>query len=589
MADLKPAKALEWQNNAHFPLVIMGIFFGLFMHAPHISSRSGVGIDLTFNLASWIPVSFLIGLSLLRIGQTNTLKYSDLSLLLGACCAMLFIPLLNPASTSFWDNLELWGVMAGLVLLLALQQWRFTEREMDYLLLLVLAGASLQAIHAWWDYLGLSFQAFSLIQGEGRRPLGVFGQPNVMASFLATGLALSAFLLGRFRDGPRHWRGAWLLLYPLFSLSLLVVLSSRTGWIASLGVLILLLPWLRSRLDRGLLWYWLASCLLGLVLGLVCIWATGASQNVLRKLSVDAARTTIYPQVTRLALEKPLVGWGYGQFEGSYNLRTAEWYAAGEADTAGFHNLSHPHNELLYRWVEGGIVALAALLMAAFLVLRAIFRCQDRFLRLALLGLLFPVILHSQTEMPFLSSVPHWVVFIILLFVVDGYAGQAKQVASPLEFAPKVFGLLIPLITTLFMVSAIHTGAVLARFERTFEADVSSLEGLINPAIWMDRLYWNLNYGMLATAVVEQRPDLALPYIEWANATIEQRPRAGYMSLLVIAYKVLGDMEAAEAAEKQARFRYPHYDFNFEVRGPEQFAELFPPQARPMIIDDETP
>lgn len=77
------------------------------------------------------------------------------------------------------------------------------------------------------------------------RPYGIFQQPNVMASFLATGLAISGYLLARQPHTKYlHWRHKLVILYaaPVLTIPLLVVLASRTGWLGSILALALLLP-----------------------------------------------------------------------------------------------------------------------------------------------------------------------------------------------------------------------------------------------------------------------------------------------------------------------------------------------------------
>ncbi|RND24832.1 ligase, partial [Vibrio cholerae] len=80
---------------------------------------------------------------------------------------------------------------------------------------------------------------------EANRPYGIFQQPNVMASFLATGLVLSGYLLAR---QPEKYDSRWSkigILYatPLLTAPLLVVLASRTGWLASLLSIALVAPY----------------------------------------------------------------------------------------------------------------------------------------------------------------------------------------------------------------------------------------------------------------------------------------------------------------------------------------------------------
>ncbi|MGR5542648.1 pilin glycosylation ligase domain-containing protein, partial [Vibrio campbellii] len=77
------------------------------------------------------------------------------------------------------------------------------------------------------------------------RPYGIFQQPNVMASFLATGLVISGYLLAR-KNNKYSSLGDTAILYltPIMTTPLLVVLSSRTGWLGALIGALLIIPYL---------------------------------------------------------------------------------------------------------------------------------------------------------------------------------------------------------------------------------------------------------------------------------------------------------------------------------------------------------
>jgi O-antigen polymerase len=76
---------------------------------------------------------------------------------------------------------------------------------------------------------------------------------------------------------------------------------------------------------------------------------------------------------------------------------------------------------------------------------------------------------------------------------------------------------------------------------------------------------WDMNFGLLALAVYQNRPELAVNYIEWAPQVIKRKPRAGYYQFLVVAYKVIGDDVSAARIQEEAEFRFPDLDFNFDL------------------------
>ena len=87
----------------------------------------------------------------------------------------------------------------------------------------------------------------------------------------------------------------------------------------------------------------------------------------------DDIRSTLYKQGLDMLIEKPFTGYGYGNFESSYILYTARQHALNENYPSGLPALDHPHNELLYWGVEGGLLPIIGITLAAGLVLFRIY------------------------------------------------------------------------------------------------------------------------------------------------------------------------------------------------------------------------
>ena len=69
---------------------------------------------------------------------------------------------------------------------------------------------------------------------------------------------------------------------------------------------------------------------------------------------------------------------------------------------------------------------------------------------LALLALIFPILLHSQLELPFYSSVSHWLVFLILLWLIDSYAVKQGEHFNAIECAKRFLAVLGDIFTADF-------------------------------------------------------------------------------------------------------------------------------------------
>ena len=85
---------------------------------------------------------------------------------------------------------------------------------------------------------------------QANRPYGIFQQPNVMASFMATGLSLAIWL--ELRGDANPWLKGLRYGVILITSLLLVILQSRVGQLGGMMALLLLSAQLgRERLLAG--------------------------------------------------------------------------------------------------------------------------------------------------------------------------------------------------------------------------------------------------------------------------------------------------------------------------------------------------
>ncbi|HEB4995567.1 TPA: pilin glycosylation ligase domain-containing protein, partial [Aeromonas hydrophila subsp. hydrophila] len=168
--------ALYWPLGMHF-----------FMHNP-----GGAGLYLPFNAWGWIFASLVIGLGLWQVTLQQRLVFSSLQGWLWLGALLLLLPMAYPGfDLKDYAIPRLLGLFAGLLFLFCLYQWQLVRASRDQLFYLLLGAVAIEAL------LGL-VQYYLLIPGNwlgydtrANRPYGIFQQPNVMATFMATGLALA--------------------------------------------------------------------------------------------------------------------------------------------------------------------------------------------------------------------------------------------------------------------------------------------------------------------------------------------------------------------------------------------------------------
>ncbi len=204
--------ALYWLLGMHF-----------FMHNP-----GGAGLYLPFNAWGWIFASLVIGLGLWQVTLQQRLVFSSLQGWLWLGALLLLLPMAYPGfDMKDYAIPRLLGLFAGLLFLFCLYQWQLVRASRDRLLYLLLGAVAIEAL------LGL-VQYYLLIPGNwlgydtrANRPYGIFQQPNVMATFMATGLVLAGWL--ELRGNANPWLKGLRYGVILAVSLLLVALQSRVG------------------------------------------------------------------------------------------------------------------------------------------------------------------------------------------------------------------------------------------------------------------------------------------------------------------------------------------------------------------------
>ncbi|GAK83399.1 lipid A core-O-antigen ligase [Vibrio ponticus] len=362
----------------------------------------------------------------------------------------------------------------GLLLFVILQQFRFSNRQKQRLLWFIVIAVAIQASFGWVQYLLLQPDNVFGYNTVVNRPYGIFQQPNVMASFLATGLAISGYLLSRQPIKYQRKLSDVTLLYlmPLLTIPLLIVLVSRTGWLGAAIAVAAVLPYLYRFATHKRIAGWSLAALMGIVVGLSLplihqakTSADSANIELLEsKVNLKSPRSYTFPQALDMFIEKPFTGYGYGNFEADYTLYTARQHQLNPNYHQGLPAMDHPHNELLYWGVEGGLLPVLGIMLAALFMLLRMYQAKKG-TRIAMFGLFVPIVLHSQLEYPFYHSFVHWITFIILLYWVDQRSNSYKEVSFSkfYQITLRVMSLLIPILITFYMLSSLHTNYVLTQ------------------------------------------------------------------------------------------------------------------------------
>ena len=537
--------ALYWLLGMHF-----------FMHNP-----GGAGLYLPFNAWGWIFASLVIGLGLWRVTLQQRLVFSSLQGWLWLGGLLLLLPMAYPGfELKDYAIPRLLGLFAGLLFLFCLYQWQLARASRDRLLYLLLGAVAIEAL------LGL-VQYYLLVPGNWigydthvNRPYGIFQQPNVMASFMATGLALASWL--ELRSNPHVWLRGLRYGVILATSLLLVVLQSRVGQLGSLLAMLLLVPELRR---HRLLARVLALVALGILLGVASQYWIDGLRRGLEAYQSGGMRSIYWPYAAKLIAQSPWVGWGYGSFETTFLHHYMADKALNPAMVQIEYNLDHPHNEFLYWAAEGGIAPMLGMVLMGVVLLWRASRAGWR-KGTSLLALVTPILLHTQTEYPLYHAIALWWALLMLVYVLDAEVEEGLLEAGRASWREHVYrpwlllrftAIAIPLLVVPFMLTALHTAWVVTKYERGGYKEPILLLDVINPMAWLTRVEFDVNSVRLAVGLQSNNKAELEAYLEWGQAFVRHTPRANIYANMVIALDALGRKEEARALRSEALALYP--------------------------------
>ncbi len=426
-------------NLKNFHIYILAL---LFLAVSHITIRNfGSPLSLPVAYMIWTTISVTVLISVVNTFKRNilvipnVLKFILLFLIL-LIAPVFFNPLINSHALTF----ETAGLIGGIFFFIALHQFDLNEEDRERILYLILASAVIESMISLFQYFNPGTDIFLIVTTANDQIFGNFQHQNLLASYLATSLTISLYLLtGRiFQNFSRLFKAYFYLLVLLISF-ILFLTGSRAGLIEiSIGTLILItarFSYFRKQAAYPVIW------ILVLVIGVTGSLTfeklyhkrDSALSSVGRKIDrtvesiagekVYDTRIPMYLTAIKMIREKPLTGHGPGNFSSRfmyYRSKLTQEHPEYPYEAAF---TTHPHNEFLFRTVESGLPGGAGLLlvMAAFISL--LYKLgRERGGTYA--AFLFPIAFHMQVGYPLYQSMPHWTLFILLLYLPSSYFVQ---------------------------------------------------------------------------------------------------------------------------------------------------------------------
>lgn len=535
MSDVKPTACLRPGSPLCFylgPGVVLAQLLVILLPFPW-PTLSGIGLDKTINLISWIWICScsLCLIPVLWRGRLHGYNIILPLLIGGVLMALPFLWTLDPYRANAVGRLA--GIAAVVTFFSLLLQLPVRGIPRRRIYGIVVVAGLIQVVLACWQVGAPATAAMWLgydVNTADGRPLGSLNQVNLLSSFLATALACAVWLeLSALRRNGRN------RLISLFSLSTIVFLSAGVVMTQSraiqagsvLTVLVLVVLQLDSHALRKVFACLCGGVLLGLV-ALPVLQTTPLTSDVaagdMRPVSPQARlewnrqhsnneRLTLFKSALLMKRENPLFGEGLGSFE----FRFPQVLHDNRVINPFPVTVVHPHNELLYVWFEGGLVATAGLLLWLVICLKpfqtvlvSLLHSRKHRWRYANLkgrniaargALLLPLMTHMMSEYPLYQSVIHLVLLAVLLWLALPVRKRTISVSIGVSIATRLamtaIVAVLSLTGILFMATGVYTSLDLHEAESFDLMDSTILMNVSNPWAQADRLMFDRAVGDL--------------------------------------------------------------------------------------------
>ncbi|MEH6811716.1 MAG: Wzy polymerase domain-containing protein [Motiliproteus sp.] len=447
-------------------------------------------------------------------------------------------------------SLAIWG---GVLFFFAVAQFQLNRYWQESLLYIIATSAAVQSTYGLIQILANPLPTW-LPQTSGAA-VGIFQQANLSASYAATGLLVAVYLFTVPSAKLRSWIEKSLLLLAIgLCTSTITTTGSRVALISVLvGILIILACRHKQiRNDFKIFVAIITVILTSAFFSSMLETSTGGLQAGFKKFntmvdgsgmpdktgqpSLGSVRYMIYDSTIDLFLEKPFFGHGIGQFERVWHNKKIDYTKQHPDAEVMAVRLGHPHNELLYWAVEGGLIALSGILA---IIGTFLWCCRKLGWKRggAYVAMTFPITLHTQLELPFYISQLHWILFIFLVAIVANHRSRSIKIgiSSSLRGLGLATALAFPLMGSIFFTHCLLSLHSTIQFLFHKNRDVKILE------LASHNLYFNQKVSLIQMQLVlqyglqENDHGLLLKYETMAKEYLKFTPDTAVFRGLILA------------------------------------------------------
>lgn len=395
---------MKYQKNIEQLLFYLMIFAPMFVFMQHLG---GFALDIPQNIITWAFVGVFISLILAKIINRGEVLISKNTM------TFAYFVLVVVASYILNHGLSLDGIMIMLGLLLSFlvflsfQQQQLNLKNILFFLIITAIANTFIGFFQLFEIVSIT----NYLYISELRMTGLFGQPNMFAIFLAVAFGASYIAVREdYVDKKYFYFGT------LFFNTAIFTSNSRAGMLASIIIAIIIL--IIHKREREFIFLFLIVYVISIINFYALTLLITNIDN--EKIMIgDPVRFDLYAMAIKVFLNNWMTGIGYDNFTINF------FYKIREIGTNNPYLLNlefrHPHNEILYWSLMGGVINLFGLviLLGKFI--------YDNYKNINIRYLLLiPILISLCFEHPFINSTTVLVLFILFLNLTENEANYKK-------------------------------------------------------------------------------------------------------------------------------------------------------------------
>jgi O-antigen polymerase len=229
--------------------------------------------------------------------------------------------------------------------------------------------------------------------------------------------------------------------------------------------------------------------------------------------------------------------------------------------------VSHPHNEILLWMVEGGITAVVAILLVCLGTLLVLWQV-GKTRSWAYLGLMLPLVLHMQVELPLYMSALDWFLLLVILSLPFRHTLVIRHNLMSI-YAKRLSSTFIWLMTVVFTLFLLHTIRAnwdfVAFYNNTADRNKPFPYAQVNPALAKEADWINMSRIFNASVKLGVNQNVT-EFMHWTEQKLHERPDVDIYKKLAESYIYMNQMDKFCHLVMDVNKMYPRDKFFEEAK-----------------------